>query len=151
MTVKLQKYFLPLLLSIVVLSCDDLQVSAIEAKPGEEIQVRLKEGSDILLAPDNIVVKFTSMMNDSRCPKEAVCFWGGLAEIRVDVAKPEQQPTLLILWIPGLISTPYRRNRMEVSGYYITLLQLDPYPLLDDRGQPVVYEALLAIEKIKTR
>jgi len=140
-----------ILLSLAVLSCDDLRESVIEVKPGEELQVRLREGSDVLLAPDYITIKFTSMLQESRCPQQATCIWGGIAIVQANVKQAEQQNTALILWIPGLVTTPYRRNRVEISGYYITLLQLDPYPALDDSQQPKVYEALLGIEKIRTR
>lgn len=142
---------LVLALSLVVFSCDDLRVSAIEVQPGEEIQVRMKEGSDIFLTPDKVTVRFIKMMTDSRCPKNVVCVWEGLAIIRVDVTRDTEQPTVLLLAIPGLVSTPYRRNTLEASGYYITLLQLDPYPVFQSGNGPTVYEALLAIEKIKTR
>ncbi|MGH2567587.1 MAG: hypothetical protein ACRDGA_04560 [Bacteroidota bacterium] len=113
--------------------------------------MRLREGSNVFLVPDNLTVTFTRMMEDSRCPIGATCFWGGLAYARVDIQKPGEQTTVMFLWIPGLVTTPYRSNRAEFPGYYITLLQLDPYPALDDQGQPVMYEALLAIEKIRTR
>ena len=148
---SLRYIILSVALAVVALSCDDLQVSALEAKPGEELQVRLKEGSNVFLTPDNITFTFTKMVGDSRCPKGAMCFWGGLAEILVNVKTQSEQTIPVLLWIPGLVSTPYRRNVMKASGYNITLLQLDPYPEVNHDGSPVVYEALFAIEKIKTR
>ncbi len=151
MTMNTLKTILVVLPSILTLSCDDLRVSAFEVRPGEEIQVSMKEGSDIFLTPDNLTVRFIKMMTDSRCPKNVVCFWPGLAVIRVDITRDTEQPTVLLLVIPGLVTTPYRRNSTEASGYSITLLQLDPYPVFQSGNGPAVYEALLAIEKIKTR
>jgi hypothetical protein len=132
--------------SLLMLSCDELRVTAIEIKKGEELQLRMKEGSEVFLVPDNVTIQFTRMMNDSRCPVDLMCFWPGLAIIRVDISAPDQS-TPLLLPIPGLVQTPYRRNKMEAGGYYITLLQLDPYPTQESQGRPQVYEALLAIEK----
>jgi hypothetical protein len=146
------RFAIILLLTVtVLLSCDDLRVSAVEVQPGEEIQVRLKEGADVFLTPDDVSFKFIQLVGDSRCPKGALCFWGGIAEVRVDMFRPGQPPTVLLLWIPGLITTPYRKNGITQSGYNITLLQLDPYPDVNKGDGKVVYEALLAIEKIKSR
>ena len=140
-----------LALSLATLACDDLRVSAVEVKPGEEIQVRLKEGDDVFLTPDDVSFKFVQLVGDSRCPKGALCIWGGIAEVRLAMIRQGEQPTVVLLWIPGSITTPYRRNGLTVSGYNVTLLQLDPYPVVNQGDTPVVYEALLAIEKIKTR
>jgi hypothetical protein len=132
--------------SLLTVSCDDLRITAIEARRGEELQVRLKEGENVFLVPDNVTVTFTRMMDDSRCPVDVVCFWAGLAIIRVDVSARDRN-TPLFLPIPGQVRTPYRRNRLEAEGYYVTLLQLDPHPTRHDQSRPRQYEALLAIEK----
>jgi hypothetical protein len=136
---------------LALLSCEELRVSAVEVQPGEEIQVRLKEGGDVFLTPDNVRFKFIQLVGESRCPKGATCIWGGIAEVRVDMFRPDQQPVVVLLWIPGLVTTPYRRNGITQSGYNITLLQLDPYPDINRGDSSVVYEALLAIEKVKAR
>lgn len=132
--------------SLFLLSCDELRITAIEARQGEELQLRMKEGENVFLVPDNVTVTFTRMMNDSRCPADVICIWPGLAIIRVDVSTHSQN-TPLLLPIPGQVRTPYRWNRLEAAGFYITLLQLDPYPTRHDQSRPPAYEALLAIEK----
>ncbi len=140
--------FIPLFLAVGIslLSCDDLRITAIEAKRGEELQIRLKEGENVFLVPDNATVRFTRMIDDSRCPTDVFCFWSGLAIIRVDIGTRDRN-TPLYLPIPGQVRTPYRQNQFEAEGFSITLLQLDPYPSPHDQHQPRVYEALLAIEK----
>jgi hypothetical protein len=143
---RVLNFFAIIGLSILILSCDNLRITAIEARRGEELQVRLKEGEDVLFVPDNVRITFTRMMEDSRCPADVVCVWPGLAIVRVDVSAPNQN-TPLLLFIPGQVRTPYRRNQLEAEGFSITLLQLDPYPSRNDQHQPRVYEALLAIEK----
>jgi hypothetical protein len=144
---RVLNFFAIIGLSILILSCDNLRITAIEARRGEELQLLFKEGQDVFLVPDNVTVTFTRMMTDSRCPSDLVCVWPGLAIIRVDVTSQTGHSTQLLMPIPGQVRTPYRRNRMEAEGYYITLLQLDPYPKHSDEERPTTYEALLAIEK----
>lgn len=132
---------------LVSLSCDDLRITAIEVKQGEELQLRITEGQSVFLVPGNVTVTFARMLNDFRCPADVMCVWPGMAIIRVDVTTQDNRNTQLIMPMPGLVRTPYRHNRMEAEGYDITLLQLDPYPMHSASEQPRAYEALLAIEK----
>ncbi|HEY4612667.1 MAG TPA: hypothetical protein VII11_06760 [Bacteroidota bacterium] len=129
-------------------SCNDLSVSAVETKPGEKIEVRLQEHKDVLLTPDNVLVTFSDVAQDSRCPSDVVCVWAGMAEIVLKLERPQGGSENDTLRISGLVKTPYRASTIDVFGYRISLLQLDPYPKFEERNEPRVYEALLEIEKL---
>ena len=125
----------------------DLSMSPVEIKPGEKIEVRLKEGKSVVLAPENVVLEFSKVGTDSRCPADVRCIIAGEAEVTLRVEKGGRS-IVSILQIPGLVITPYRGAVVEEFGYRISLLQLDPYPRLDERENPRVYIAQLEIEKL---
>ncbi|MCI0707590.1 MAG: hypothetical protein L0Y80_08925 [Ignavibacteriae bacterium] len=104
---------LAIMLSSFGFLCSDAGVNSVETKPGEKVEVLLKEGNSITLEPDNFVLEFSSVEQDSRCPDDVVCVWQGEAEIML---------TLLIqrgrmrrnVTIPGLVQTPYRGEAIEM-------------------------------------
>ena len=127
--------------------CTDLSLSPVEIQPGERFEVRLKEGKNVVLAPENVVLEFSKVESDSRCPEDVRCIIAGEAEVTLRVEKGGRS-IVSILQIPGLVITPYRGAVVEEFGYRISLLQLDPYPRLDERENPRVFIAHLEIEKL---
>jgi len=144
----MRRIFLIAVCSFGLWSCSDLNVSAVETKPGEKIEVRLQEHKDVLLTPDNVLVTFSSVVGDSRCPEDVVCVWAGKAEISLIMENSRGASEQHTLSIPGLVSTPYQSASVEAFGYRISLVQLNPYPKHDTMNEPRVYEAVLVIEKL---
>jgi hypothetical protein len=136
-------------LAALTLSCgDELVSSAVEVRPGQEVEWRVVEGKDFVLLPENVVVAFRRVVEDSRCPADVVCVWEGRAQIRLEVVRPAGESYTSLLTIPGLVETPYRGGTVEIDGYAFRLLQLDPYPKFSERDRPRPYEALLGIERL---
>lgn len=74
-------------------------------------------------------------VNDSRCPKDAVCVWEGEVAVRLGVSTDgdEVEEVLLTRHHDG-----DERATTEVAGYGLRLAGVDPYPTLaapPERGQ----------------
>jgi hypothetical protein len=83
-----------------------------------------------------------SVMNDSRCPTGAFCFWEGNAEVRFKFAKINEKPVLFNLNTHKSFTT-----YVVFSGYKITLTGLKPYPGLNHRINQNEYKAEIVIER----
>jgi hypothetical protein len=87
--------------------------------------------------------------SESRCPKGARCFWEGegIVELVIENAEGDVASALLVIR-PGRDPDRFTWLKAYTMDYRITLLELEPYPDLDDSAEPGEYTALLDIEKI---
>lgn len=113
-------------LSVVSISCDDdTSVIAPVFSP-----VTLKYGQSAIIQSENVELKFDSIIHDSRCPPNAYCIWGGMAEIRLRLIKLPVDTHFVTL--PILLGVHKNDSDSHIPidtlGFHITLLQLDPYP-----------------------
>lgn len=88
-------------------------------------------------------VCFDSLINESRCPLGAMCFWQGNASVRLKFEKFNQRPILF-----DLDTFRSFTNDTIIDGYKFTLIDLLPYPSIDYRIKPKDYKAQILIEKI---
>ncbi len=113
-------------LSAVGISCDDdTSIVAPVISP-----VTLKYGQSAIIQSENVELKFESVIYDSRCPPNAYCFWGGMAEIRLRLIKlPVDTHFVTLPILLGVYKNdPDSHMPIDTLGFHITLLQLDPYP-----------------------
>ncbi|MEE8133064.1 MAG: hypothetical protein V3T40_05775 [Nitrososphaerales archaeon] len=90
----------------------------------------------------NMTLKFI-IVEDSRCPADVVCVWEGLATILVrvmDVYK-DVVADLDLTNTGDLIVKAF-------GGYYIGMVNIEPYPTTSKRIEPSEYVATLAISKL---
>jgi len=87
--------------------------------------------------------------SESRCPKGARCFWEGegIVERVIESAEGDVASALPVIR-PGRDPDRFTWLKAYTMDYRITLLELEPYPDLDDSAEPGEYTALLDIEKI---
>ena len=129
-------------------SCTDMGSNAVKAKAGEAVEVSVQVGKSVLLTPDHTVIEFSKVEADGRCPADVRCVWQGEAEIMLTLYVGNGVEHRRVK-IPGLVRTPYRGETVDIAGYRIRLLQLDPYPYAEQRNTLRTYEARLEIEKIR--
>jgi hypothetical protein len=93
--------------------------------------------------PDNMsYICLDSVLSDSRCPKDAVCFWAGNAVVRFRIDKRNEAPVFFNL------VTDYRFNEsVTVDHYKFRMLYLNPYPSFANRADNGVYRAGLIIQR----
>ncbi|MEH1927149.1 MAG: hypothetical protein V7K14_07760 [Nostoc sp.] len=85
----------------------------------------LKYGNTAYLPTENIEIKFSKVIQDSRCPTKVTCIWQGQVIIGLDIIKNGQQvSTLMLTLIPGRDSLPIQFS----DKYSVTLREVSPYP-----------------------
>jgi len=133
-----------LLISLLFASCEDNNIISQIAVLDEPF--RLKLGQAKILHSENLIVGFSELVGDSRCPEDVVCVLAGQAKIELWLLKPAQDTTFLSVLIPGFVTAESKPHALTgIFNYRIKLLQLDPYPLTSRQTRLFDYEALLVI------
>ena len=97
----------------------------------------VKFGQQVLIRSEGLTVKLDSVTNDSRCPKNAECFWAGNARIVLEV----NGKTNLAL------NTYLDPKEGDFRNYHFKLLDLKPYPEMTGQIKLNDYEADLIVTK----
>jgi len=120
-----------------------------EADPVEftlDKEFTLSGGQDAVISDQNLRLRFTDVLEDSRCPTDVECFWTGQARIAV-LVEPAGSPSTTVQFntnpAPGQTVQTVR-----AGDYTISLKSLDPYPRTPD--DPISFEdyrATLSVHK----
>lgn len=89
----------------------------------------------------SLAVKFVAVVEDSRCPKDAVCVWAGNAKIKLEVRKGRGA------WKSVELNTNAGPSAATIDGYEIKLVGLDPYPGSGGSGEKPAYTAKIEIKR----
>lgn len=90
---------------------------------------------------NDISVKFDSLLSDSRCPIDVVCFWAGNAEVKIDFETVGKENYLFL-------NTHYDFGKDTViSGFRVSLLDVYPYKLSDSTYAIEDHQIKLVINK----
>ena len=91
-------------------------------------------------------LRFTNVLEDSRCPKRVTCVWTGEARIELLVQSDGRNPTTV-----QFNTNPAPGQNVQtakVDGYTIELKSLDPYPQTPDESTPLEeYSATLSVKR----
>ncbi|WKT57842.1 hypothetical protein QVH35_11185 [Candidatus Nitrosotenuis chungbukensis] len=99
----------------------------------------LKLNQDVVVT-DDIMMRFSNVTSDSRCPSDVTCIWQGEIRIQVDVKKENTAFESIVLGTDDVIPV--------FGKYFIRLLKVEPYPQSTHQIQQDEYVATLAITKI---
>ncbi|HYX13517.1 MAG TPA: hypothetical protein VE944_03950 [Nostoc sp.] len=90
-----------------------------------DTQFYLKYGKTAYLRTENIEIKFSKVIQDSRCPTKVTCIWQGQVIIGLDIIKNGKQvSTLMLTLIPGSDALPIQ----FLDKYTVTVKEVSPYP-----------------------
>ncbi len=93
-------------------------------------------GQEAVFSGEDLRVRFTDLLEDSRCPTEVECFWTGQARIAIAV-----QPAGRASTTADFNTNPAPGQNVQtvrVADYTIGLKSLDPYPRTPD--EPISFE-----------
>lgn len=90
----------------------------------------------------NIMIKFVSLIEDSRCPDDANCVQAGNARIKVEVSKAGSDP------ITFEANTNLGAKGNVYEGYAIYLTDLTPIPKANVRINRNAYTATFSIGRL---
>lgn len=100
----------------------------------------LSGGQEAVIRGADLHLRFTDVLEDSRCPTEVECFWTGQARVAVSVQPAGHSPTTVEF---NTNPAPGQTVRAaQVDGYTISLKSLDPYPKTPD--DPISFEDYVA-------
>lgn len=103
---------------------------------------RVRYGQEVTVNGESLKVKFDSVLEDSRCPKDVTCVWAADAKIAISVRRVNGEPSKMELHTNGQFN-----QTGKYQQYVIKLVGLDPYPRSSAEVKPSNYVATLLITK----
>lgn len=122
----------------------EAEADPVEFALGQEFP--LSGGQEATISGENLRLRFTDVLEDSRCPTEVECFWTGQARIAVAVEPVGRAATTVDF---NTNPAPGQNvQTVDVDDYTVALKSLDPYPRTpDDRIALADYKATLLVRK----
>jgi len=116
-----------------VTACDEK--SPLDPTPVDR-QVVLAPGENAVVATQ-LSVRFVTVLNDSRCPGDAICITGGDAIVRIEITAANDRAERDL----------HTGNMQPVShqGVRVELVSLNPYPFASMPTKPEDYRLTLRI------
>jgi hypothetical protein len=122
------------------------QARADSIDAGLEQAFTLAGGQHATITGEPLRLRFTEVLEDSRCPTKVQCFWTGQARITVTVEHGQDAPaTVEFNTNPA---PDQNRQTVHTGEYEITLRALDPYPQTPEDATPLPdYRATLVVRR----
>ena len=92
--------------------------------PTLEEEFQLGKDGIAFFQSENILIRFSEVTEDSRCPIDVECIWQGRVSIDVNVIKDQQDQVNFIL----TLGENENETLQTFDGFYIKLLKVEPYP-----------------------
>ena len=105
---------------------------------------RVKVHQSIKYNDAYIQVKLDSVLNDSRCPVDAECFWEGNAEVRFEITTEKEVKKVLL-------NTTLSPKSALINDYTIELVSLMPFSKSGSIIKQSDYYAEIKLQKIKNQ
>jgi hypothetical protein len=139
--------YLIFILPFLLLGCDDH--APIPLYRAQQNIYTLRYGQTVMIRSLGIKIGFNDLLSDSRCPMGAMCYWEGVAEIKLSLTKQYMDTLFIKSSIAGYVD----RNKgfhmpIDTIGIQVKLLQLDPYPKIGYKSRISSYTALLEISRL---
>ncbi len=113
-----------------------------EASPSP-IQITLRHGQERAVDGTVLRLSFLRVVEDSRCPIDAVCIWAGDGVAEIGVSAGEGPTSRLRL------HTNLEPKFADWNGVRVTLLELSPAPRAAEPTKPADYSVRLQVEPVK--
>ncbi len=108
---------------------------------GQEFKLRV--GNQVGFDGGSLKIKFLSVANDSRCPKDVTCVWVGNAEVLLEISESGDIAIVKLNTHKGFQSA----REGKYLGYRVELIDLSPYPHKGKRIEPTDYVVTLVVSK----
>lgn len=110
----------------------------------------LAPGQTAVVRPPGLVVEFVRVTEDSRCPTGANCAWAGRAMILISVSSRDDTLGFgmrEMLLEEGRLDPDSNGLQLAGTVYVFDLLDLEPYPSLDQQQEPDYRATLMVTER----
>lgn len=129
-------------LALLILNCPG-QNSKQASNHAKEVPLNqeftLKVGQQAAIKGEQVKVKFISVLEDSRCPKNVTCIWAGRGRVAVQLTKAHNKGETIEL------TTDSAASAKDFIGYQVKLVSLDPYPKMAGKLKPADYSLILIL------
>ncbi len=120
------------------------QADPIEA--GLDQEFVLHGAQEVTIRGADLRLRFTDVLEDSRCPAEVECFWTGQARIAVVAQQGQGAPSTLEFNTNP--AAGQNKQTVQVGDYMVELKSLDPYPKTPDDSPALTdYSATLLVRR----
>ena len=107
---------------------------------GQEFALSI--GQVVFIQDEELSVRFTSVTEDSRCPRGATCVWEGRVSCLVQLTD-ETSSSPMLLTAPGLTE---QYSEEQFKEYHL-LFQVTPYPEIDKQIAEKLYRLLMVVSR----
>ena len=111
-----------------------------QAQANRQVNVQVRQTKRI--PRTNLLIKFVSFIEDSRCPTDVNCITAGNAKIRVRISNSRGAVKFVEL------NTNLKPQSVVFSGYEIKLVDLNPKPRTNIRINPNRYTATFSVRRL---
>ena len=132
---QLVRGLLTLALAVGVAACDSPTTPSVPI----DQQFTMAPGDEVQVTDTSLRIRFEGVVNDSRCPIDAICVLGGDAEVRF-IASNDGAPQMLTLHTGSMAPVTF-------DGFTVTLVELTPYPFSSQPFPHADYRATLRITR----
>ncbi len=126
--------------TLIVIKAGAETPETVEANLGEEFGLRF--GQTAIITPPGLEVRFVDVVQDSRCPTNAVCVHAGRALILVSVTLNDVSLGLHEL---ELDTNAGESTTKTIGNFLVRFVALDPQPLVDVKIDKADYTATLEV------
>ena len=130
-----------LVLAVLISACDNPN----DAGYNTEFTIQLAHS--IKTTDSRYIIRFDSIITDSRCPEGAQCFWAGTAGTKFTLSENNEKPVTFDLYIPEYPHLNWNKTFIY-KNIKIELLQLTPYPSLNSDKNYEPYKATVRLTRI---
>jgi hypothetical protein len=110
-----------------------------EAALNQKFKIGL--GEDVVLKGEDLMMRFLSVLEDSRCPKGEQCITAGKGKIELRLKKLQKEPSTLEL------NTSSETQAATYEGYEVKIVALDPYPKMGGNIKRADYVLTVVVSK----
>jgi len=93
-------------------------------------------GAAVAVNSTAVTVRFVSVTEDSRCPRDVTCVWGGEVKVRLEIQDAKSRSTVELR----------EGESRDVGPHRLTLVRVDPQPVSTVRITPQDYRVTLKLE-----
>ena len=102
-------------------------------------QFELKFGETAVIKSEHLAIRFSELVQDSRCPKSVTCIAAGNATIELELGNSKGKAS------PVKLGTDQDSNETTYQQYKVKLIEINPYPSSPGRIEPQLYSAILLV------
>ena len=133
---------------LVVFALGELRAANLDSNNAADVvrlgrEFKLSAGRQVTVKGTKLRIRFVTVENDSRCPKDVTCVWAGNAAVQLQLSTGRDSKRVTL-------NTSHSQSfvgETEYQGYGVKLIDLSPYPRSDRKIARRDYIATLLVSK----